>query len=476
MAVENYGVDARLVDSIASTPVSTNTNIIFIGASKSGVLNKPVLVTSLSDYATKLGGVPGDGYNLTEAAIAAFSVAGIDKCYMIPVSNNNNTIVSDYTGDVALETGVYAIEALLRNQPFAVNIICAPNITISSIIEALNTIAQKADGHWMSYVLYDIPVGVNQYNQSKIVQPAAVVADKQLNSERASAVWGRVLTSGGYAISGAAVRACLMAKSDATYGAPVRCGGNLAVQNVQGCCDEIANSATYYSAPTTLSSTPIALRLEYGKDYYDTMPWSDDVDYSVSIENVYVVETSDHLVGIVSSLELSNVIVELTVSSKSNVLLTLRESDATQLSADGICTFINSGGGNWRTWGDHTSAFTSGSVSDERARFENYMRVQMMIANRFQMKYRDIIDDPMTLQMRNDIINEELDYLNSLVAIGALIGRPAVEFVAADNSTDQIAQGYFTWSISTTETPPAKYLLAKVAYTQAGLDVYTQEG
>ena len=88
MATELDGVDAKLVSSIGATPTSTETNIIFVGASKSGDLNKPVLITSLRDYKTKLGGEPGDGYNLSEAAIAAFQIAGISKVYMIPVSHD----------------------------------------------------------------------------------------------------------------------------------------------------------------------------------------------------------------------------------------------------------------------------------------------------------------------------------------------------------------------------------------------------
>lgn len=82
----------------------------------------------------------------------------------------------------------------------------------------------------------------------------------------------------------------------------------------------------------------------------------------------------------------------------------------------------------------------------------------------------------MTLQMRNDVITEEQNFMNGLVAIGALIGQPRVEFVQTDNPIDNVAQGYFTWSIATTEAPPLKYMLAKVAYTQAGLEVFTQEG
>ena len=125
MATELYGVDARLIASIANTPVSTETTIIFIGASPSGDLNEAHLITSMSEYASKLGGAPGDGYNLTEAAIAAFQIAGINKCYMIPVSNSSVFNASDYTGNAELYTGVYAIEKMLMDNPTAVNVIVA---------------------------------------------------------------------------------------------------------------------------------------------------------------------------------------------------------------------------------------------------------------------------------------------------------------------------------------------------------------
>lgn len=401
MATELYGVDAQLVKSIGVTPVSTETNIIFLGSSPEGDLNKPVLITSLADYDSKLGGEPGDGYNLTEAAIAAFSVANIDKCWMIPVSHSQEVVANDYIGSADDESGVFAIEKLLRNNPTAVNLICAPSVYDSTILSAINTICQKAAGHWQSFMVYDVEQDVDQINSAGVAIVSEILLAKQLNSERARAVWANVLTSGGYSISGAAVQACLMAVSDSNYGVPARCGGNLNIPNIQNICIKI-----------------------------DSDP----------------------------------------------AIVVLKESDATQLSADGICSWINYGGGIWHTWGDHTSAFSEGSISEERGRFDNYMRMQMMIANRFQLKYRFTIDDPMTLQMRNDVITEEEDYLNGLVAIGALVGQPKVEFVAAENSIDRIAQGYFTWSTSTTEAPPRKYMLAKVAYTQAGLDVFTQEG
>lgn len=484
MATELYGVEARLVDSIASTPVSTDTNVIFIGASASGDLNKAHLITSMADYKTKLGGEPGDGYNLTEAAIAAFSIAGINRVYMIPVSNSTEFDADDYIGDAELFTGVYAIENLLRENPTAVNILCAPSVTDSSVIEALNTIAKKADGHWVSFMVYDVSEFSEQLNEANAVNVDAVVKDKQLNDELADAVWGHVKTSGGYFVSGAAVRACLMAKSDANYGVPARCGGNLAIPGIQGIACDNSRGLSHTVAKSNYNPTVTFTLTEEGfTDYNGTLRcsivlWNGSApEYPVNVtqdvtfsdgEGVLTWTPTDYVTPAVANYK------DDTVYYGGFAAVILTESAATQLSADGICSYINYGGGNWRTWGDHTSAFTAGSVSDERARFDNTIRMNIMITNRFQLKYRFEIDNPMTLQMRNDVINEELDYLNGLVSIGALIGEPVVMFKAEDNGPDQVAQGHFTWETQDTPTIPAKYMLSKVAYTQAGLSVYTQ--
>lgn len=153
----------------------------------------------------------------------------------------------------------------------------------------------------------------------------------------------------------------------------------------------------------------------------------------------------------------------------------ISETLATQLSAEGVCAVVNYSG-TYRTWGDHTSLFASGTITDERARFDNSIRMLRSITNRFQIKYRASIDAPFTLQMRNDIINEQLDYLNGLVAKGALIGKPTCEFRAIDNPKDNIQKGEFKWNITCTTTNPLKYAYVSVSYTSAGLDSLVEEG
>ena len=399
MATENYGAEALLVESQGFVGVSTNTNLVFIGSAPKGTLNEAVTVTSLTDASTKLGLALGDGYNLSEALEAAFSIAGINKVTCIPISNDQSPAKSDYLGNAELGTGIYAYEEMLRNAPSATNLVCLPSVTDGEILNAMLALCKNADGLYASYLVYDLPLTDSELNASNYVVPATIVKNKAIKDMYSTAVWGQIRTSAGHDISGAAVRAALMAKSDANYGVPARVAGNIEVPAIQG------------------------------------------------------------VVG---------------MKGEEKVLAKIPRSSANELSADGICT-VRRRGSVYVTWGDHTSAFAGGNVTDELARFENRIRMNAMLKNRWVMKYESIIDSPLTLQMRNDIINAEQDYLNGLVAIGALIGEPKCEFIAESNPIDDIVQGNFTWNITVTETNPLKYMLARIAFSVAGLSFYTQE-
>ena len=468
--IENYGAYAELGQSQALTPVSTETVLIGIGACSGGDLNKPYWITSLSDYASHLDGIEGDGYNLTELVISAFQVANISKIVLIPVSHSKAFTQADYLGDAELYTGVYALESFLRENPSTVNLIVMPSITDDEVLAALNGVCASADGHWQSFMVYDLPEEATQINASNVAIPAEIVAEKQLFSERARCVWGHIKTSSGHVVSGAAIQACLMAKSDAEKKCPYRTGGNLAVSNIISPVMEITTETTYLNY-TQVEIPTTGIKIETSAGVY--VDWNDNAVYSTTLVNCEPIEI-DGKVGVKrlsgSGSATYPSVKETLVEAKN---LVIPQPIGNQLSADGVCSWINYGGGNWHCWGDHTAAFANGQASDERSRFDNTIRMQMMIVNRFQLKYRFSIDDPMDLGMRNDIIDEELTYLNQLVAKQALIGEPSVEFRPIDNPVDDIQRGEFTFTIATTPTIPAKYLNAKVIYTQAGLSVYT---
>lgn len=410
---EKYGVQAQLVESIASTPVSTSTNIVFIGAAPiqkvsgyadKNLINNPIYISSMSDYATKLGGNPTDAdwgdYNLNQAAEAAFSVVGISGAYFINVHNPDDSdedLDDDavYIGTASAKTGIYAIQRIFPYHGVVCNLACCPGRTSGSIITALKTNVTKANGHWDGMFVFDVVQSASQ------AIDGVVNVDNVTNlfkNENGIAVWPSVKTQAGNAISGAAVVCALYAKNDGLRNdIPVRSIGNTQV-SVLGACLQ------------------------------------DDPD----------------------------------------VILYMEESDATSIQEDGVITFLNTGGGVYVTWGDHTSLVANGSVTDERARFDSNMRVLYMLTNRFQQKYKFTIDSPMTLTLRNDIIQEENDYLAYLQSVGAIIGEAKCEFKATDNPADSVARGEFVWSIEATVTPPLKYAQLNVAYSQAGFSVYYQ--
>lgn len=432
MSTEKYGVYGQLLTTEGRTAVSTTTNIVFVGAAKCddglgaylGVANTPVYITSEKEYKDIFGGTVGDGWSLSEAVEAAFRVCNIAGIWLINVNENNAgapTFASEAAvtaaallGDASLETGIYAIQKLYPDNGAVADVACIPvmhttqSITKSDILSALKSNVTKANGHWDGIIVYDITEDAGQINASNILVPANVVSAKDLQDERAIANWGRVITSMSSgvvsrAISGAAVKACLYAQTDAVQPGklPSRTIGNLYMSGCLGVC--IAPSGTY-SAPISIS-----------------------------------------------------------------------EASATALSADGITAWLNKGGGRYYTWGDHTSAFSAGSVSDERGRFDVNMRMLFHITNRFQKTWQDSIDNGMTLSLRNSVLAEENEYLGKCVGLGALVGNPVCIFASSnDDVTAQSGEFYFK-SIATV-TPPMKYAELGLAFSSEGYSVYTIEG
>ena len=145
-----------------------------------------------------------------------------------------------------------------------------------------------------------------------------------------------------------------------------------------------------------------------------------------------------------------------------------------ELNAVGITTGVY-WGGQWVLWGPHTAAYKYGSVADLRTVFDNTIRMMMYVTNRFQAEHALTIDRPMTRAMADSIKNREQEKADALVALGAFIGKPVVEFREADNSTAELAEGNFVWRFEGTPTPPFKSGTLKVAYSSAGFDSYFGE-
>lgn len=164
--------------------------------------------------------------------------------------------------------------------------------------------------------------------------------------------------------------------------------------------------------------------------------------------------------------------------SASSAVVGFDRPDANLLAAAGITTGIF-WEGDWRIWGDHTAAFVDGGDYQAREIFDVSVLMLYYIVNSFQRDWGATIDQPMTVALRDTILNREQAKLDALVAVGALIGTPTVEVVEGSTSaegTDRLLAG-FEWQIATTVTPPLKSATMTVSYTDAGYAVlYGEEG
>lgn len=129
-------------------------------------------------------------------------------------------------------------------------------------------------------------------------------------------------------------------------------------------------------------------------------------------------------------------------------------------------------GGRWVLWGPHTAAFTYNGNMDARAIFDVNIRMLEYVTNRFQMDHGTKIDQPMTPQERDTIKNEEMEKLDTLCGIGALIGTPTVDFVESENPVSDMMNGDFVWDFNVTNTPVNKSNTARVGYTDEGFAAF----
>ncbi len=173
----------------------------------------------------------------------------------------------------------------------------------------------------------------------------------------------------------------------------------------------------------------------------------------------------------------SNEFIDITnlCDSAGNVIKQL-ELEADTLNEKGIATLAFTTAMQWRTWGVCMANYSEagrGSIAPNKL---NDVAVQMMdyVCNDFERRYGDMVHKPMSMRAVNDILSSFSYVLNALISDGMLIaGR--IAFEPSENSTADLADGQFTYSIEETNTPPAKAIIANVTYDSEALDTYYSE-
>jgi hypothetical protein len=497
MATELYGVNAHVSETLVRTPVQVETNVVFFGTAPKGELFKPILITSWQDAVDKLGVNRGDfyAYGLVEACLAAFEVCNLSHIYCVVISNqagfrpNNYSDAFSHIDRFWLDYGVIA------------NILCVPGIAQNHpedqvvIIQQLLNAAKKQCGKFDGIVVYDgfvnCETGQSQtmfpgYNEepyyTRINVSDVVSKSKFISDENAVCHFGYGLLGDGAIVSGAAIRACRWAMQDMSNigREPSRCSGNLQVGIINTCF--WVSDAPSIAASVLPGTDYVTFEVDESESYYlwhTTKSFYAEVEWQGEHMEDFVTE----VIHFVDGKGISNVkitgdqgnIDASIVDGHFPIPFYAAESELNELSANGIGSFLNTGGGKFVTWGDHTSAFGNGTIEDERGRFDNYPRMRMRVTNRFEQKWRPVIDAGMDLTLRNDILTEEQDFLYYLVSVRALIGSPRCEFSPIDNTKESISQGHFYFKDFITYTPPAKYIDLGVSFTDEGYTVYLED-
>lgn len=154
-------------------------------------------------------------------------------------------------------------------------------------------------------------------------------------------------------------------------------------------------------------------------------------------------------------------------------------SEANELTQNGISTILPFGG-YFKLWGHHTSAYTYGGSYNARATFDTSINMLLYLMNSFTVEHAEEIDKPMKLSKKQEIEDTENRKLRELVALGALLEdpdgeSPVFKFNGENNPIGDIIEGYFTWDLGATPTPPFASGVANVAYTDAGFNAYLEE-
>lgn len=130
----------------------------------------------------------------------------------------------------------------------------------------------------------------------------------------------------------------------------------------------------------------------------------------------------------------------------------LGNDQANYLNGNGIVTALNWIGG-WKTWGNRTAIYPG--VSDVKDSFIPIRRMFDWVGNSLILTYWQKVDEPTNKRLIETVIDSANIWLNSLTAIGALLGG-RVEFLKTENPVTDVMDGIIKFHVYLTPPSPAR--------------------
>lgn len=146
----------------------------------------------------------------------------------------------------------------------------------------------------------------------------------------------------------------------------------------------------------------------------------------------------------------------------------ISQSRANELNEKGITTSIYSGG-KYVLWGPHMGNYEYGVTDKPEEIFDVNIMTNKYLLNDFQSRNGDLIDQSMTRNEIDALMNSEQMILDSLSSSGKILyGK--ISFKPENNSTSDIINGDFAFDTVVTNTPLAKSITNRVQYSSVGIE------
>ena len=484
-----YGVYGQIGQSVGQSAIQSGTVPVYVGLAPvhlirgyadAGVVNHPVKLTNLADAQNKVGISDDWGtYGLAEAIDAHFNniLGNVGPIYVINVLDPDtmrkaatttktvaitNGMGSFVDADIILDTLEVSVTTGSGNDATTTKKTEGTDYTVGyNFAKKTVTIEGLADGNVsVSYKTVDTS-GVTKDEIIAGIQKLDVVYSESFEIPNLIAApgWSQIPEVYNALVSGAQ-------KIDGHWDAFVYADLPLVQADGTTAVDTIEKAIAWKNAN--------GFTAERSKVFWPMAVKNDGKTYHLSTLGIVETQRIDYEHDSIPMETCGNKAVPVVKQYFGNSENAFGQARGRDLAAAGITTVVP-WAGEWVLWGDHTAAYAYGANVEPRAIFDTSLRMLFHITNSFQQEWSPRIDRPMTLRLRDEIINREQEKLDAYASIGALIGSPTVEFLESDNSVTDMMNGDFVWNILVTPTPPLKSATVKVAYTDAGFSVYTEE-
>ena len=455
---------------IGTAPIQQLNTLGASGFNYAQYINRPVLVSTLSEAQAALGDSDNwQDFTLCEAMYAHF-MEGNNPIGPIILINMTNpaTLASEDTETEVTLTGATGSKVGYLNDPLA----AIENITIATLSAGTDyTLAYQSDGTIKVTITsqsFEGATATLTYRQIDVSKTAITTAEFSAalagldTAENVTGSVPNVLAAPGWS-------------DDPDYHELM----------IQKAIEKIAQK--WYI--TTISDIPANSTVNTGAE---AISWQAENGYDSMWDRVCwpMQQTSDGKLYHLSTLAAvrtqltdteANGIPYISPSNKSitsdgsclddGMELMLTEVDENTLNASGITT-VNIVRGEIRLWGPHMSNYSYANQSniDPDQLLDTAIRMPVYILNYLQRNYLDNVDNPIAKRDLDAILSNVQQWLNSMVNGGQLL-YGTVAFNASDNSITALASGDFAFDLQYTNTPNAKSFTFNAQYTESGLTV-----